>query len=582
MKTNAISEFYSSLKYFLTNYRRRTIAVFLAALVLAMLEMVSASMLLPLMSLSIETNVNVPLLGYIKNLFSSAGVTFNFYSVFFVFIFTFATKIVLELVFGVFIDMSSILIARNFRTQIINGLKTVSWGYLAHKPHGLLVNLMTQEIDRATGIFNMLTTVTISGLMMLIYLVLGVTVSPQLLIAAALMGFAAVFVARPMFSMARRAGAGHVENLRNLSADLLQGIQAYKVFKAMARERQLLAVLTNSNDAFVDANRLRSRAQRFLTASQQFVLIIAAVFGIYVARDILGIGMAEIGFMGIIMLRLNSNLANLLKKFQAIANVHYSLEKFEEFQQEIVEHSEPKSGSNTPKFPSPIYLDKVTFKYGERVILDKVTLEIPPKGLTAIMGPSGSGKTTVIDLICGFHQPASGRILVGDDELSTLNLRKWRGQIGYVTQESNLLNKTIFENVSAFDDTIGETEVIDALKQAEAWSFVQKLENGLNSMAGEAGTGLSGGERQRISIARAIASKPKLLILDEPTAAVDHATAQELIKTLAKLKQSIPIIVVTHQPAMTSIADNIYHFEHGKIVQTKNSANGKTAQTAHD
>lgn len=582
MKTNVIGEFYSSLKYFLTNYRRRTIAVFLAALVLAMLELVSASMLLPMMSLSIETDVNVPLLAYIKDMFSSMGVVFSFYNVFFIFILTFAIKIVLELVFGIFIDMSSILIARNFRAKIINGLKTVSWGYLTHKPHGLLVNLMTQEIDRATGIFNMLMTVAISVLMMTVYLLLGASVSPQLLIAAVLMGLAAVLIARPMFNMARRAGAGHVENLRNLSSDLLQGIQAYKVFKAMARERELLAVLTNSNDAFVDANRLKSQAQRFLTASQQFVLIIAAVLGLYVARDILGIGLAEIGFMGIIMLRLNSNLANLLKKFQAVANVHYSLEKFEEFHQEILEHAEPKSGSQTPNFPAPIHLDDVTFKYGERVILDGVSLEIPPRGLTVLMGPSGSGKTTIIDIICGFHQPVSGRILVGDEELSSLNLRQWRGQIGYVTQESNLLNKTIFENVSAFDSTIGEAEVIEALKQADAWSFVQKLEGGLNSTAGEAGTGLSGGERQRISIARALASKPKLLILDEPTAAVDHATAQELIATLANLKRHIPIIVVTHQPAMTSVADNVYQLDHGKITLTTKSNNGKTAQLARD
>ncbi len=561
----AISEFKKSLKYFLRHYKRRTYATFVASFIFSGFELISAAMILPLISLGVGSDINNPLLTHLKNLFENIGIEFNFNVVFSVFISAYAIKIILELIIGIFIDYSTVLIARDFRGKIISGLKSVSWGYLTQKPHGLFVNLMTQEIDRATGIFNMLQTVVVSAFTLLIYISLGMTVSSELLIAAGLMGLFAILLSGPMFKMARQSGSDQIDSMRNISADLIQGIRALKVFKAMARERELLATLTSSNDAFVNACQLKVRAQRYLAASQQFILIVAAILGLYVARDILNISLVEIGFMGVILIKLNTFMTNLLKKFQAISSSKYALDKIDDFHSEIVAHKEHVKGKAEPNFPSEIKFHDVVFYYDERPILKKISFIIPPKGLTTFIGSSGSGKTTIIDLICGFYKPNEGNIYVGEDDINSLNIRKWRQSIGYVTQDSYLLHQSIAKNVAAFDNDISEGDIEDALKLSGIWKTIVKLVHGVETNAGESGAKLSGGERQRIAIARALAKRPKLLILDEPTSALDTNSEKEILNTIVNISKKLPVIVISHQKIFEDAADTLFKLEDGQV-----------------
>ena len=141
--------------------------------------------------------------------------------------------------------------------------------------------------------------------------------------------------------------------------------------------------------------------------------------------------------------------------------------------------------------------------------------------LNSIIGPSGQGKTTVADLICGLYLPNQGRILVDGVNLEQMNIRHWRNQIGYVTQENTLLNTTIKNNVTLGDESFSDNAIYRALERAHCREFVEPLPNGINSQVGENGNFLSGGQRQRILIARALVHSPNLLILDEATSALD-------------------------------------------------------------
>ncbi len=189
--------------------------------------------------------------------------------------------------------------------------------------------------------------------------------------------------------------------------------------------------------------------------------------------------------------------------------------------------------------------------------------------MTALIGPSGSGKTTIVDLLCGFYVPDSGEIKIGDDDLLSINRREWRRNIGYVTQDANLLNRTIAFNVAAFDPSVSSEELENALVAAGAMAFVTAFEYGVGTSVGERGSRLSGGERQRIAIARALARQPKLLILDEPTASVDAETERGLIETLKELKKTLPIIVISHQPAFANAADAVFRVESGTVIRER-------------
>ena len=563
------TEYFKALGYFLKRYTRRTIAVLVAALVLAGLEMLSLSMLMPFLALGVDGARDNKLIEYVRELFAFVDLPFGFYPVFFALVTVFVLKVFSECFLGIFIANSKVLIARSLRKIVVDALATVSWSYLTEKRHGLFVNLLTQEIDRATGIFSSIQIITVAGLKSLSYISVGLAVSTKLLVAAVTMGILGVLIARPMITMARRAGAGHVESLRNMASDLAQGLQAFKAFKAMARERELLSALSTANDSFFNANRLRARAEEFLNASQQLVLLVAIVAGVVLTREVFGTGLVEVGFMALLLLRLNGSIANILKKYQSIANNYYALRKVDEFSAEILEHAEQPKGGNDPNFPAGIRFDGVSFSRGNRSILKNVSLTIAPRGLTTIIGPSGSGKTTIVDLICGFYEPDTGRILLGNQDLAQVSRRKWRQMIGYVSQEPVLLHQSIARNVASFDPTLSHKKIIDALDQAGARSLVDSLSEGLNTDAGAGGQRLSGGERQRIAIARALAKEPKLLILDEPTASVDPESEKAIIDTIRTISRKYPVIAISHQPALAAAADVTFRIKAGQVYKAK-------------
>ena len=567
MQKTALGEFAKAFSFFITRYPKRMIATIMGAFILALLEMMSMAMLLPLFTVSAEQVSDNRLLQVIEHSLAYAGIPNEFYYLFGIFAVAYVLKIIIDLVVGIFVDNTVFIITQNLRERIIEGLQKVSWHFFTQQSHGVIVNIMVQEIARAAGLFTAIKVIILSFMMMGVYLVLGLSVSFELIGIAIFLALLGVFVARPMFAMARKAGAGNVESLRDLSGDLLQGIQSYKTFKAMAREKQLLAALTTANDGYLKAEILNVKARKFLNASQETIMIIAAVVGIVFARDVLNISLPEIGFMALVLLRINNHSKNMLQKFRTVATNTYALGKFREFADDLIDHQEISKGKLAPEFPASIVLENIDFAHGERQILDDITLEIPEKGLSVIYGASGAGKTTIVDLICGFHTPEAGEILIGDIPLKDINLVLWRQKIGYVAQDTYLLNESLAYNVAAFDGALDPQSINKALEQAGLTAFINRLDAGIETNVGEGGSQISGGERQRIAIARALAKKPELLILDEPTSALDSETEKDIIETIKMISRDIPVIVISHQPDFKDVADNVYEIKEGKIWQ---------------
>jgi ATP-binding cassette, subfamily C, bacterial len=199
-----------------------------------------------------------------------------------------------------------------------------------------------------------------------------------------------------------------------------------------------------------------------------------------------------------------------------------------------------------------------------------LSMDIPAQAVTVIQGASGAGKTTLLDLLVGFHRPQSGMIMIGNTDLSEIDLKQWRGMIGYVPQELALFHDTVAANISLFDETVKPEAVRAAADLAGVTAFLDKLPNGLETDVGEFGGKLSGGQRQRISLARALVKNPKLLILDEVTSALDPETEDAIVANIADLRGRYTIIAITHRPAWTRIADRLYVLNDGKAtLQTR-------------
>jgi ATP-binding cassette subfamily C protein len=241
-------------------------------------------------------------------------------------------------------------------------------------------------------------------------------------------------------------------------------------------------------------------------------------------------------------------------------------------------HAEPKGGMIAPELNHGCEFIDVGFSYDQKRVLSNVSFQIPRGSICVLQGLSGSGKTTIIDLLTGLHTPEKGKILVDDTPLQQIDLKQWRKLIGYVPQELNLFHGTIRENLTLGDESISDAAIEQSLRQAGALQFVSTLPHGLDTNVGELGGKLSGGQRQRIALARAMATEPKLLILDEVTSALDPETEAEICANIAAVASKYTIIVITHRPAWARIATDLYKVEDGTVTKMGRRKSAKSAR----
>lgn len=218
-----------------------------------------------------------------------------------------------------------------------------------------------------------------------------------------------------------------------------------------------------------------------------------------------------------------------------------------------------------------VAFEDVSFAYDpEKPVLHGISLDAQPGTVTALVGPSGSGKSTIISLICAFHTPDSGRLMIDGIDLSTVRLSDYRTQLGVVLQESFLFDGTIRENVQFSRPQATEQQVLEACRIARVDEFAERFPEGYETIVGERGVKLSGGQRQRISIARAILADPRILILDEATSSLDSESEALIQEGLSYLMQGRTTFVIAHRLSTIRRADQILVVEAGRIVERGN------------
>ncbi len=220
-------------------------------------------------------------------------------------------------------------------------------------------------------------------------------------------------------------------------------------------------------------------------------------------------------------------------------------------------------------FEPKLDIVNIKFIYSDAIIdtIHDVSLKTNPGQFIAFVGPSGGGKSTLIDLILGLLTPASGSITISD--LAPIDaIKKWPGSIGYVPQDVFVENSTVKENIClGFNpDSVSDELVWEALQLADLYDFVKGLEGQLSYQISDAGKNLSGGQRQRLGIARALLTKPKIVIFDEATSALDAETENRVSESILKLAGDCTVIFIAHRLSVIRSADMIYYIDKGKIV----------------
>ena len=212
-----------------------------------------------------------------------------------------------------------------------------------------------------------------------------------------------------------------------------------------------------------------------------------------------------------------------------------------------------------------IVFEGVRFQYGEKPVLQDLSVLLPQGRTTALVGASGGGKTTLFSVLERFYDITEGTVRFGQQSIDEIELAQWRSLFGYVSQESPIMNGTVKENVMYGTEQCTDEEVIEALKQANAWSFVERFQHGLDEQVGEGGMKLSGGQRQRLAIARAILRNPKILLLDEATSNLDNESEHAVQEALTRLMNNRTTILIAHRLSTIKHADQILVLENGRV-----------------
>jgi subfamily B ATP-binding cassette protein MsbA len=252
----------------------------------------------------------------------------------------------------------------------------------------------------------------------------------------------------------------------------------------------------------------------------------------------------------------------------AIAQTTVALERIQTILSADDIIQERANATDPGRLKGAITFDHVAFGYGDDApVLRDVSFSIKPGQVVGIVGPTGSGKSTVLSLVPRFYNPTSGRVLIDGVDISTYKLASLRSQVGFVLQETVLFRGTIRENIAYGRPGATDEEVIAAAKIANADEFISRMPHGYDSPVGERGDTLSGGQRQRIGIARAVIRNSPIMILDEPTAALDTESERLVIEGLERLMEGRTVIMIAHRLSTIVDADKIIVLKDGFVAE---------------
>jgi len=249
------------------------------------------------------------------------------------------------------------------------------------------------------------------------------------------------------------------------------------------------------------------------------------------------------------------------------------LDRTREIMSELEENQDPKRKVSMPTIEGNVRFENVEFAYEtDKPVLHGISFEAEQGTVTALVGSSGSGKSTVISLVCAFHTPTSGQVLVDGIDLASVNLNTYRSQLGVVLQDSFLFDGTIRENILFSRPDATEEQFLFACRTARVDEFAERFPESYDTIVGERGVKLSGGQRQRLSIARALLAQPRILILDEATSSLDSESEAMIQAGLNQLMVGRTTFVIAHRLSTIRRADQILVVEQGRIVERGNHA----------
>ncbi|MFV1361189.1 ABC transporter ATP-binding protein [Mycolicibacterium fortuitum] len=463
-------------------------------------------------------------------------------------------------------------IGNDLRTRAYHHLQQLSLNYFDTHRVGPILSTLTDDVDTIQGFASSSTLgiatdlLTIVGMLaMMLWLQWDFT-----LIALAVAPLLLLFVSR-----IRKAVKAATHEVRKRESDIVavaeEGLQSIRVVKAFDREdmqeRELAIAGQQAVDAALNARRVKS------VVSPIVGVVVAACTAVVLWRGsaLILAGAMTAGTLTVFISYLASffkPVQDLAKLTNTIAMASVGVDRVNALLTAETSVEEKPDAIDAERIKGAISFERVAFSYDSATpVLRDVTFEVEPGQLVGVVGHTGSGKSSLVSLIPRFYDPSMGTVRVDGVDLREYKLHGLRSQIAYVLQDTVLFRGTIRDNIAFGRPDADHDEIVEMAKLANAHEFISEMPQGYDSPVGERGLTLSGGQRQRIGIARALIRDSPILILDEPTAALDAESERLVMSALQRLMKDRTVITIAHRLSTIRDADKIVVLEEGRVVE---------------
>ena len=459
-------------------------------------------------------------------------------------------------------------IIAGFRRQLGRSFLQASWNVQSRQPPGALQQLVVQFPANIASLIHQLSVALAGALSLFALLIVALTVST----ASTLIMFIAVILLGAALSPLRSAVRRRSKLALGLQVDFSNRIAELSDLSlevsALGVEEQAFQKLSSAIDEEAKSMRRVGLMSSMIQPVYTTFAYIAILMALWALSRVATESINEVGAVMLIMLRSLGYGSQIQQGATAISQFAPFAERLVAQQKEF-QDAKPLAGDVHISEINTLSLGHVSFGYeNDQLILDSVDFEIHRGEVVGIVGESGSGKTTLIHLLLGLQDPNRGSILVNEISRSRIHPKSWNQLVAYVPQETRLLSGTIDDNVKFLRDHVTDTDVDEALEDANLLLPAERFPVGKYTDLGVAGRQFSGGQKQRLAIARALATHPSVLVLDEPTSSLDVESENVIVETMSRLKGSVTTIVVTHRESTLRACDRIFVVDQGTVIET--------------
>lgn len=463
-------------------------------------------------------------------------------------------------------------VLRRLRDDLFTKTLSLPIGFFTEERKGDLISRMTNDINEVElSIMSVLEVFIREPLTVIVFLGTMIIMSYQLtLVLLVGLPIAGLIIGRISKSLRKSSNLAQ-EQLGNMLGVIDETLVGMRVLKAFNAEN-------HQHLRFMKLNNLLFRTRNHIAARRELASPLSETMGVIVVSIILWIGgkivFSGTGFSGSTFIAYIALFSQIITPFKNLSSAFYNVQKGTAALDRIehllgVENTikEIPGAKSIPSFLNSITFRNVSFAYGDKKILDDISLEIGKGKTVAIVGASGAGKSTFADLIPRFHDVSAGEILIDGVNIKECKLDDLRRLMGVVSQDPILFNDTIYNNITLGTGGATQERVEEAARIANAHNFIIQKKEGYQTIAGDRGARLSGGERQRVTIARAVLKNPPILILDEATSSLDTESERIVQDAINNLMKNRTCIVIAHRLSTVQHADEIIVLEKGKIME---------------